>query len=329
MDVIYLYLLLLITIDKMNAKFWFVVFLIIPNVLFGQNYFDYYKEINKGKVLIASQNTEESINCYFSVFEKFDFVFARDCYNAIELSALAKDSVKLEYFIRRGIKQGLKFSQIIEVKNVSKFQNSTFLKEIEKEKDSLENAYRNSINWELRNLIIEMFKEDQAIREKYYNAILFKRKKIGHEWEALNKIQVKQILEITKEYGFPGEKIIGVDTDEMHAKINNSNISAGMPIVLFIHHFSQPNESYDSLLFEQIEKGNLYNEHFATICDFEATFGKKIYPNYGFFAFKKMPKIIEEEEINRKRKEISLLSISEFEKLRSNKLITKFWYRLY
>ena len=107
------------------------------------------------------------------------------------------------------------------------------------------------------------------------------------------------------------------------------NISAGMPIVLFIHHYSQPNKTYDSLLFEQIKFGNLYNEHFATICDFEAAFGKNKYKNYGGFAFKQHPKIINEEEINKKRKEIELLSISEFLKLNSVKSITQFWNRLY
>ncbi len=313
----------------MNILIKILFFISIPIDLLGQDYSDYYEAINNGKVLASSNNIEESIASYYSTFEKFEFVFARDCYNGIELSAFAKDTIKLEYFIKRGIKQGLDFNQILSIKNVSEFQNSTFIKQIQKEKDSLDDIYKNSVNWELRDEITEMFKQDQAIREKYYKAILFKRKKIGREWESLNKIQVERLIELTKTNGFPGERLIGIDTEKMHPKINNNNISAGMPIVLFIHHYSQPNKTYDSLLFKQIKLGNLYNEHFATICDFEAQFGKNKYENFGYFAFKHFPKKKNEAEIDEKRKNISLLSIKEFQNLSSIKSITKFWYRLY
>ena len=313
----------------MTVKTWIIVLYLMPNILFGKNYFDYYKGINNGKLLAANQNIEASIQTYYSTFEKFDFVFARDCYNAIELAALAKDTVSLTYFIKRGIGQGLKFDQILKIKNITQFHNSAFLKAIEKDKKAHEKSYENKINWELREIIVKMFEEDQAMRKKYYEAALFKRRRIGREWEELNKIQIEKLIEITKQYGLPGERLIGVDTEEMHPKIHTSNYSAGMPIVLFIHHYSQPNKSYDSILFEQIKSGYLYNEHFATICDFEAAFGKNKFENYGYFAFKQTPKRINEKEINNRRKEIALLSINEFEKLSATKSFTKFWNRLY
>jgi len=307
----------------------YILLIIVPNFLFAQNYLDYYQGINNGKTSALNNNVEESMNSYFSTFEKFEFVFARDCYNAIELAVFNNDSLKADYFIKRGIKQGLKLNQILKIKNISKFQNSSFLNKISNEKDSLENFYTSSINWKLRNEIIKMFQDDQAIREKYYKAILFKRMRIGRKWEELNKEQVERLIEITKNYGFPGEKLIGIDTEKMHPKALNAKISAGMPILILIHHYSKPNKSYDSLLFEQIKTGNLYNEHFATICDFEAKFGKNKYETYGSFAFKHFPKIIDENEINSKRKEISLLSISEYKNLNSVKSITRFWNHLF
>ncbi len=313
----------------MTVKAWVMLLFLIPNILFGKNYIDYYKGINNGKLSAADQNIQESIQSYYSTFEKFDFVFARDCYNAIELAAFVKDTVNLAYFIRRGIRQGLKYDQILKIENVAQFSESTFLKIIEKEKPVLENSYKKKVNWKYRKIIIKMFKEDQDMRKRYYDAPFFKRRKIGLEWERLNECQIEEIIKMTQLYGFPGEKLIGIDTQEMHPKIYTSNCSAGMPIVLFIHHYSQPNKSYDSLLFEQVKLGNLYNEHFATICDFEAEFGKDEFENYGYFAFKQKLKRVNEEEINNRRKEIALLSINEFEKLSVAKSITKFWNRLY
>ncbi len=314
---------------QMNFKLFFFLLFIIPHVLIGQDYSDYYRGINKGKLLAAKNDIEGSLNSYYLTFEQFDFVFARDCYNAIELSCYAKDSIKIDYFIRRGIKQGLNLDQITKINAFSAFLNSDFLKSIEKDKIQLENSYAQKINWSLRDTINHFFTQDQAIRERYYKAFLFKRIRIGREWEELIKTQVEKLIEITKVYGFPGEKLIGIDIKEMHPKIGNSNLSAGMPIVIFIHHYSQPNKSNDSLLFQQISTGYLYNEHFATICDFEAKFGKNKYDNYGYFAFKHSPKTIDENEINRRRNEISLPSINEFKELYSTQFMTKFWNRLY
>ena len=106
----------------------------------AQDYNEYYNGINNAKLMIAHDSLKTSLSYYFQTFEKFDFVFARDCYNAIELSALAKDTIKLEYFIKRGIKQGLNFNYVLKMKNVSQFQNSTFIKTIATEKDSLESV---------------------------------------------------------------------------------------------------------------------------------------------------------------------------------------------
>ncbi|RYM32116.1 hypothetical protein ERX46_15655 [Brumimicrobium glaciale] len=313
----------------MKFNFWIIIFLISPNLVFTQNYFEYYQGINKGRTLVSTGNIEESLQSYFSTFEKFDFVFARDCFNAIEISAITKDTVKLDYFIRRGIKQGLDLKLILKVKKLSEYHNSTFIHRIEKDNDSLKAVYTESINWELRNEMIAMFTADQAVRERFYDAILFKRSKIGKEWEALNRVQVERIIEITKKHGFPGEKLIGIDTPEMHSKIGDYNLSAGMPIVIFIHHYSQPNISYAPLLFKQIEAGNLYNEHFATISDFEVKFGKGKHENHGFFAFKQTLKNTNEQEVNKRRNEIELLSIEKFEELNKSKVITRFWNRLY
>ncbi len=76
-----------------------------------------------------------------------------------------------------------------------------------------------------------MFKQDQLKRKRFYKAILLKRKKIGREWEALNKMRVERIIEITKDQRFPGEKLIGIYTKSMHFKINDNDLSAGMPII--------------------------------------------------------------------------------------------------
>lgn len=298
-------------------------------IAFGQNRIDYYKKINEGKVFAIRNEFDSAVYAYQEVFENYQFVFARDCYNAIELSVLAKDSNKFEFFIEKALLQGIQISDLQKSDMINAFLSSTLYEKLETREDSLHSVYSERINWELRKEVTQMFIEDQKIREKYYNAKGFEKKKIEKEWEELNARQVERIIEITEEFGFPGEKIIGLDRTSMHSKIRTQNFSCGMPIVLFLHHFSQPNPSFDELLLEEVKKGNLYNEHFAAICDFEAKFGKNKHPIFGYFGLQHQPRGKLTKEMNDRREKVAILSIEQLEELNRVKGITKFWKRLY
>ncbi|WP_139134382.1 hypothetical protein [Crocinitomix algicola] len=302
---------------------------IFASEISAQNTIDYYEGINVGKIFAIQNDFESAINSYHQVFIHNDFVFARDCINAIEFSILAKDSVKIEYFIERAISQGIKITDIEKSYNLTDYLKSNVYNEIKEKEDSLYRVYTSRINWEIREEVNQMFSEDQKLREEYYAANVFQKNKVRKRWETLNSEQVERLIEITKQYGFPGEKLIGLDRSEMHSKIRTNNYSAGMPIVIFIHHFSQPNLSYDSLLIDEVKKGNLYNEHFGTICDFEAEFGKSRHENFGYYGLRFQPKKIDPIMLNKKRKKIGVLEFEQVEQLNNIKEISKFWNRLY
>lgn len=302
---------------------------ICPSYLIGQDFMAYYQGTNSAKRAIIKGDYNTALDEYQTTFEAFDFAFARDTYNALQLACFIENPVRVAYFTRRAIRQGITYDRLKQTSFLQKFITADFFKKIEIEKDSLYEAYQASLNANLRKEIVDMFAEDQAVRERYYKAILFKRKKIGKEWEALNLQQVERIMEITKEYGFPGERLIGIDLGTMHPKIMSSNLSAGMPIVLFIHHYSQPNPSFDNFLLEEVKKGNLYNEHFATICDFQAVFGNGKFPNFGYLAFKKKPMNMPEDKFIEKRASIGLMTIQEYSAFEQKRMVSHLWKRLY
>ena len=307
----------------------FLTISLITSSVYTQDALDYYKIINEGKGFALENDFESAIYSYHRAFENFDFAFARDCYNAIELSVLAHDTAKLDYFIKKAITQGIRTSDVENSGKINDYLDSAFYKSIKEKEDSLLHIYASNINRELRIEINQMFADDQKIRDEYYSATIFQRNKIRKRWESLNSKQVKRLIEITKQLGFPGENLIGLDRNEMHAKIRTTNYSAGMPIVILIHHFSQPNPSYDKLLMEEVKKGNLYNEHFATICDFEAEFGQDSFDNLGYFGIRHQPKKLDKNILNVKREEIGILSFERLEALNQVKNLTKFWNRLY
>lgn len=225
------------------------------------------------------------------------------------------------------MKQGIEFNLLEQDSILTDFKKTDAWTEILLAKDSLRNIYESNVNWEIRNEINTMFAEDQAIRDlaRKNRFNIFRIRKINKRFEEIDRKLVHRLLEITKNYGFPGEKITGIDNNSMHPKIHTNRMTAGMPIVIFIHHYSQPNRSYNSLLVNEIKKGNLLNEHYATISDFQYTYGKGKNEEIHCYSLMFNPKL-DLEIIDKNRSIINLLSASKAFELKRKKLITPKYY---
>ena len=67
----------------------FALILLIPENTLSQsnsasNYTIYNKEIIKARLAACEGDYEKAAEKYANIFKRFDFEFARDCYNAIE-----------------------------------------------------------------------------------------------------------------------------------------------------------------------------------------------------------------------------------------------------
>lgn len=298
--------------------------------MFGQNYIDYYKGISKAQQEAADSNYSNALEIYYNTFEQYTFRFARDCYNAVEISALTRDTTKMNYFIGCSLQQGIPISVFKNASFLDKYRETKHWEGVVKSSDSLHHLYRSSIDLDIRDEITQMFAADQQVRMRYYKWYNIPiRPFLSRKWENLNRTQVHRIMEITKEFGFPGERLIGVDLPSMHPKIHSLQLSAGMPIVIFIHHFSQPNPSFDPLLFEQIETSYLWNQHFATICNFEAAYGKNKHDSFGAHSLRFHPKNPALLEIDNRRIKIGLPSLKDEQKIEKSPAFTHFHNRLY
>lgn len=310
-------------------KYLIITLLLTATNVHAQNAIAYYEKINEGKLFSIENDFEAAAQSYQEAFENFDFAFARDCFNAIEVAVMIEDTVKLNSFIQKAIAHGIRTTDLEESGILREFSKFVFYRQIKDREDSLLLIYSSGINREIRSEINQMFTDDQKLREEYYAASIFKRNRIRKKWEDLNSQQVSRLIEITRQYGFPGEHLIGIDRSEMHPKIRTNNYSAGMPIVILIHHYSRPNQSYDSLLVEEVKKGSLYNEHFASICDFEAEFGKGRFENYGYYGLRHQASDPDKNALNLRREAIGILKLEELEALNQVKNLSKFWNRLY
>lgn len=306
-------------------NFLLILACFIINKTHSQNYNNYNNGILEAKKAIINNDFELASKFYFETFESYEFVFARDCYNALEISCKIKNQEKIYYFFSRCLKQGIEFDYLNSLDILKDFKNSDLWNLILKEKNNYHLIYKKSINWNIREEIIQMFNKDQEIRDLSYKNRwnIFKVKKWNKKWKELNKNQAKRIIEITQNIGFPGEKLIGIDTYEMHKKIKSNNFSSSMPIIILIHYYSEPNTSFNDILFNQIDKGNINNEHYAVICDFQNEYSDKKIQNYtNRFSTNNA-------SLDLRRLQIGLISIEELNKLETQKTITPFWKRLY
>ncbi|WP_020536740.1 hypothetical protein [Lewinella cohaerens] len=306
-----------------------IAFVFVPVLSIAQDYIDYYSSINDAKRRVLEGEYDTALVIYKQTFETFEFEYARDCVNAAEVAAFLNEHESTNYFLECSLRIGVPLTFFEEKEKYEEFRKTDYWIQLVVASAMLHREYLGAIDSTLRAEINEMFREDQSIRSSYYKWWNFLwRPLIAKKWKALNKRQVNRLVEITKEQGFPGEKLIGIDVEEYHPKIDGNQCSAGMPIVILLHHYSQPNASHYSLFKEQIALGNLLNQHYATVSDFEAKYGKGQYANDGFYGVG-LPLDGDTSEVEVKRAQIGLLDEKEMRNLNQQEVLTKFWNRLY
>lgn len=293
---------------------------------FGQDYVPYYRQMNTARLMALNGDYHGAAQQYQETFGTYNFEFARDCIHAVEVSCIMKDTQLTAHFMISALKYGVPLSYFANVPKLSWFRTLPEWETLSTMAKVFHQNYLHGVNTDIRAEINEMFRQDQLMRKRFYKGrnVLF-RPILGRRWKKLNAVQIARIIAITKEHGFPGERLIGIDRSADHEKIGDHQFSAGMPIILFIHHYSSPNPSFDSILFQQIATGYLYNEHFASICDYEAKFGKGKYSNMGYYGLRFQPKAVAIDTYDAKRKEIGLMDQKMIKALNQLQVLTKYW----
>lgn len=276
----------------------------------GQNYVDYHRELNKAKLLAVGGQFKAAAELTKLTFEAYEFRYARDCVHGIQMAAKTSDTLLVQFFVEAGLKQGIPLSYLRRMSELNWFKATESWRWIEQNADSLEKIYNSSINAELSDETRKM--NDELLELKA-------RPVRGAKWRKLIEQQVDRLVDITREFGFPGERLIGIDT---------VSLSAGIPIEILTQYYTKARPSNDELFFKQLELGYLYNEHFATICDFQGEFGRKKYDKRGYYGLRFGQKGRKLNYYDAKRQEIGLMTFTEYSKLEKLNLLTKFWKQL-
>jgi hypothetical protein len=280
---------------------------------YSQNYIDFQKNITRAEITILDSNYTEASNIYYDLFQNYNFVFLGNCVSACQSAIAINNDTLAFYFANRAIKHGLKMNQIETEKTLKLLQTKPQWNSFSTNYDSLRTIYTKSVNWELRKKINELHDRDQLWRDRHelqwWN--LLWKPLIKRRWyKELEQIVEIELVPLIKQYGYPGEKLIGIDEKYMHHKFRDEHYDSFMVSLILIHYYSKNRSLDDAFLIEEIKKGNLNAKQFADFHDFRAAYSSDDSPAKNEFYAQwcnnlKFSKT-EIEEINKRRAKIGL-----------------------
>ena len=177
------------------------------------DYTHYHQQIVEVETLVASEKYDNALQIYESLFEQYEFVFLRDYQIATQLALHIGDETKAILFLKKGIESGWEMKAIKQNKFLNKLRKSDEWKSIQEQYPDLHEKYEATLNKPVRKKVKKMFSKDQS---KAF-AALFTFSSDGQDKYAERKFaphseeQLKNLMDVFNQFGYPGEKLIGND----------------------------------------------------------------------------------------------------------------------
>jgi len=287
---------------------------------FGQNFIAYQKTFNRIDEDIIANNHRLAISRLDSIYNDFEFIYAKHCIKALQICCYVNDSLKADKWLSRCFKQGVPF-WVINLNDITK-KSLLFstTKRTVNNYDSLRAVYMSSINLKLSRQIDSLFTIDQKFTRRVNDGFfLFRHTIYGLQWLKNNKRQFRVIDTIIDRYGFPGERLIGIgnwDEDTAGKKFLKSRgpsvLEDKRTYFMLIHYYSSPRKDINDKLLKNVSNGFIPAYQFGALNDFMARWGKHKYGNYPYYnVWHHDPNKSNLESINRRRHSIGLNSVEQ------------------
>jgi hypothetical protein len=313
------------------------VLLLLFSAANGQNYIHYHNLRNQAEEAIIHDDFATAVYFYNEMYSGYDFMFASDCYRAIQASVLAGDTVSAFRFVRKSFLQGVT-KEVLDVSPIiGDLKMYPLWKKVLAEYDSLHAVYLGRINTELRKRIIPVYEDEQYYNELHDNAVTWKFLPTLLKYKQVNKIYADSLVKMIREIGhFPGEREIGlIDTgmyvfdslsQQYYNPVKSRPYLTTHEYLILVHYYQLLGiRNYDSLLYPSVESGYLEPGAFAFFSD--NRFSKKRKDHYLIFGRMYAPfydeDLSEKKEkyyrdlLNENRRKIGLRSLELDEQVRS------------
>ena len=242
------------------------------------DYAKYHEQTMEAERLISEEKFAEALQTLESVFNSYAFVFLRDYKIAAQLATYLDQKEKAFHFIQEGIAAGWEL-KAIDKGFLAVLHKDPDWRGIEEAYPALRRKFLERIDHPTREKVQAMFKRDQW---KALGALL----RIGdkaQERYAVKKFaphsegQMTKLIEILKEQGYPGEKLIGNDFWMSTIISHHNSISPDYSQKDTLYNYIKP------MLLRAIQQGEMSPYEFALIDDWQkAVSSDRTEPGYGF-----------------------------------------------
>lgn len=273
---------------------------LIINLLFAQNYINYYNLCNDADKEVYFKNYKKALDNYEKAFQSVDYVHADKYEKSSKCAIQIKDYKRGALYAKKAVLNGSS-THFWKNKKLKKFRKTDYYKILNDSVLIWEHQHLESINFDYKKIVDSLHYVDQRIirnNKTIKGDYKIDKHKLPEDLFDLDSLIFQTLLEAIDKYGFPSEKNIGKD--------GYDNVW-----LLFHHNVRLPkNHHYLPLLENALKNGNYRPRDFAWMYDQgRLNIGKSPLFYYGV----PLPKSLIEskkEEIDKSRKEYGLKPLS-------------------
>lgn len=254
--------------------------LIISNQLLGQNYIDYQRIITRINDDILNNDFSKTIERLDSIYVNYNFIFAKECVKALQICCYLNDSINVDKWLSKSFKQGIPLWIIRTNELTKKSLCYTTTQNTINKYDSLRSIYKASLNPEISKLFDSLYIIDQRYTSKVNDGFfLFRHTIYGLMWLRNNKREFLILNKIIDQYGYPGERLIGLDPHFEDSAVASKHLVFWGPVVIqefrakymLMHYFSNYRKNgndFINKLFLSLESGYIQTYCYADLNSF-------------------------------------------------------------
>ena len=176
-----------------------------------KDYVHYHQQVLKAEQLITQEKFDSALKIYEELVQDYDFIFLKEYQISAQLALYLGNTPKATRLVEKGILAGWEWKSIRRNKFLGSLRNAEDWKNLKKSYSELRQQYLSSLNNPLRKQVKKLFSRDQR---KAIGALLtfsskaqdrYAEKKFAPHSER----QLAELKVILRQYGYPGEQLIG------------------------------------------------------------------------------------------------------------------------
>jgi hypothetical protein len=272
----------------MRPLFTILLFVLFIHRSHAQDYVNYHRINNRADECILRGDFKTAAVKLDSLYHGYTFLYARHCFKALQIACVLNDTPNVHKWLTKCFLQGVPLWMIRINAIATQAQYYPRSQSIINSYDSLYKIYQSRINLPLARTIDKMFIYDQKLTYRVNNGFFLWKLYDYSRWRHNNRKQYRTIQSFIKQYGYPGEKLIGLPEDDGDsAKHYKFYVRRAHTVILRIelqymmqHCYSNPRKDIRAALLEQVTLGNLEACQYGVYADYMYEYGRQKYGHY-------------------------------------------------